>query len=36
MGDELGVGEGFDLCLRVTAEFVALRDGGATCPQEAV
>jgi hypothetical protein len=36
MGDELSVGEGFDLCLRIPAEFVAVRDGGAICPQEAV
>src|SRR5258708_38462027 len=28
MGDELRVGEGFDLCLRVPAEFVAVQDGG--------
>ena len=36
MGDELGFGEGFDPCLRVPAEFVVVRDGGANCPQEAV
>ena len=36
MGDELGVGEGIDLCLRVPPEFVVVRDDGATCPQEAV